>query len=152
MTARRILALTLLLTMVAIGITVYAQMITRPFHNGPVWQVNFIRMKPGMETAYLNYVAGDWKKEMEASKAEGIILSYKVLATEGHNPGDFNLMLMTEYKDLASMEANEKKADALAQRVIGNDDKQVQGYKDRSEIREVLGQRLAREILLTPGK
>jgi hypothetical protein len=59
-------------------------------------------------------------------------------------------MLMTEYKDLASMEANEDKADALAQKVVGNDDKQMQGYKDRLEIREVMGDRLGREVVLEP--
>jgi hypothetical protein len=57
-------------------------------------------------------------------------------------------MLMTEYKDLATMEGGEDKADAVAQRMIGNDEKQMQGYKDRSEIREVMGNRLAREIVL----
>ena len=59
-------------------------------------------------------------------------------------------MLMTEYKDLATMETGEDKADALAQKVIGADEKQMQGYKDRSEIREVMGNRLAREIILEP--
>jgi hypothetical protein len=57
---------------------------------------------------------------------------------------------MTEYKDLASLEANQDKADALAQKVIGDDQKQIQGYKERSEIREVMGDRLAREIVLEP--
>jgi hypothetical protein len=59
-------------------------------------------------------------------------------------------MLMTEFKDLATMEANEDKGDALAQKMVGNDDKQMQGYKDRLEIREVMGDRLAREIVLEP--
>lgn len=59
---------------------------------------------------------------------------------------------MTEYKDLATMEANEGKADALLQRTIGDDSKQMQGYKDRSEIREVVGTRLAREIILEPKR
>ncbi|HUS12885.1 MAG TPA: hypothetical protein VMZ30_20615, partial [Pyrinomonadaceae bacterium] len=67
-----------------------------------------------------------------------------------HNPGDWNVMLMTEYKDLATMEANEDKGDALAQKVVGPDEKQRQGYKDRLEIREVMGDRLAREIRLEP--
>ena len=57
---------------------------------------------------------------------------------------------MTEYKNLASMEANEDKAEAVAQRVVGTDEKQMQGYKDRLEIREVMGNRLAREISLEP--
>ena len=59
-------------------------------------------------------------------------------------------MLMTEYKNLASMEANEDKSEAVAQKVIGNDEKQMQGYKDRLEIREVMGNRLAREVILEP--
>jgi hypothetical protein len=134
------------LSLSAIG---YAQ-IKRPFHDGSVWDVSFIRMKPGMETAYMNYIASDWKKEQEAMKKAGISLSYKVIASEPHNPGDFNLMLMTEYKDLASMEASQQKADDLSQAVSGTDQQQMDGYKKRLEIREVLGTRLSREILLDP--
>jgi hypothetical protein len=140
-----------LLVLVAAGVTVYAQMVRRPFHNGSVWNITYVRMKPGMETAYLNYVANDWKRQQEAAKADGLILSYKVIATEEHGPTDYNLMLMVEFKDLATLEANERKADALAQRVIGNDEKQMQGYRERLEIREIIGERLAREIVLSPA-
>jgi hypothetical protein len=122
--------------------------VKRPYHNGSVWSVAFIRVKAGMDVAYLSYLAGEWKREQEAFKKEGIILSYKVLATEPHSPSDFNLMLMTEYKDLATMEASQEKADALGQKLFGDDQKMMQGYKDRLEIREVLGDRLAREIVL----
>jgi len=137
----------LLLIGTIVGVSVFAQ-VKRPYRNGGVWNIAFIRIKPGMDTAYLNYLAGPWKANQEAAKKEGLILSYKVLTVEGHNPGEFNVMLMTEYKDLSTMEANEDKADALAQKTIGTDDKQMQGYRDRSEIREVMGDRLAREIVL----
>ena len=132
-----------------VGISVYAQ-VNRPYHNGSVWNIAFIRIRPGMDTAYMNYLAGQWKTEQEAQKKDGNILSYKVLSVEGHTAAEFNLMLMTEYKNLATMEANEDKAEAVAQRVIGNDAVQMQGYKDRAEIREVLGDRLAREVILEP--
>jgi hypothetical protein len=122
----------------------------RPYHNGSVWGIGFIRVKPGMDEAYMSYLAGQWKNTQEAMKKEGLILSYKVITTEAHSVTDFNMMLMTEYKDMATMEANEGKYDALAQKVIGDDEKQQQGYKDRSEIREVLGNRLAREVILSP--
>jgi hypothetical protein len=46
-------------------------------------------------------------------KKEGVVLSYKVITTEGHTPGDWNVMLMTEYKNLATMEANEDKSDDI---------------------------------------
>ncbi len=151
MKTQRILLGSLAALLLLLGISVFAQ-VTRPVRNGSVWEVNFIRIKPGMGSAYMKYLATDWKKEQEALKAEGLILSYKVLETEGHTPGDWNLMLMTEFKDLASLEANEAKADAVTQRVIGNDEKMMQGYKDRAEIREVLGSRLAREIILEPRR
>jgi hypothetical protein len=146
---KKVLAAVVTMLIAVTSLSVYAQ-VRRPFRNGSVWTLAFIRMKPGMETAYLNYVAGSWKANQEAAKKEGLILSYKVLTTEGHSPADYNIILMTEYKDLATMEANEPKADALAQKVEGDDTKQMQGYKDRAEIREIVGDRLAREIVLEP--
>jgi intein/homing endonuclease len=151
MKGKRILIGTIVVLMLALSVAIYAQ-VNRPYHNGTVWSIGFIRMKPGMESAYLNYVANDWKREQEELKKDRQIISYKVLRTESHGAGDFNLMLMTEYKDLATMEANQPKEDALVQRVIGDDEKQRQGYRERLEIREVLADRLAREIVLEPRR
>jgi hypothetical protein len=151
MTYKRIIVGSIIGFVLLLSISVVAQ-VSRPYRNGSVWSIGFIRMKPGMETAYLNYVATDWKREQEALKKEGLILSYKVLQTEGHGATDWNLMLLTEYKDLATMEANEAKEDALYQRTIGPDEKQRQGYRERLEIREVMAGRLAREIILEPRR
>lgn len=141
----------LVAVVLSLSAAVLAQ-VNRPFRNGTVWNVGLIRMKPGMDTAYLNYIAGDWKREQEALKKDGQIISYKVLQTEAHGSTDWNLMLMTEYKDLATYERNLEKADALLQTVIGNDEKQRQGYRERLEIREVLQDRMAREIILEPKR
>ena len=149
MNTKRIVLVSLAALLVIVSASVFAQ-VNRPYHNGTVWNIAFIRIKPGMDTAYLNYLAGQWKAEQEAQKKDGNILSYKVLSVEGHSPGEFNLMLMTEYKNLATMEANEDKSEAVAQKVVGDDEKQRQGYRERLEIREVMGDRLAREIILEP--
>lgn len=148
---KNIIVCFLVVILLAVSAVVYAQ-VSRPYRNGSVWNVAFIRIKPGMDSAYLNYLATEWKRSQEAAKKEGLILSYKVLTTESHGGGDFNVLLMTEYKDLATIEANEAKADTLAQQVVGNDAKQMQGYKERLEIREVLQDRLAREIILEPRR
>ena len=147
----RILVSSLIVLILTLSVVIVAQ-VSRPYRNGTVWDVAFIKMKPGMETAYLNYIATDWKRNQEASKKDGLILSYKVLTTEAHGSTDWNIMLMTEYKNMATMEANEAKADALLQKVIGDDQKQMQGYRERLEIREVMGNRLAREIVLEPRR
>lgn len=151
MNKKRMLGGIIAVAVLTIGLSVYAQ-VRRPYHDGSVWTISFIRVKPGMDAAYMNYVANQWKAEQEAQKKAGNILSYKVIGVEGHTPGDWNLMLMTEVKDLATMEATSDKADAVAQAVVGNDDKQMQGYRDRDAIREVMGTRLGREIVLEPKR
>ena len=146
---KRVVAVAATAVAVLVGVSVWAQ-VKRPYRDGSVWNIAFIKVKPGMDVAYLTYLSGAWKAEQDAAKKEGLILSYKVLTTEAHGATDFNLLLMTEYKNLAAMEAGQEKFDTLVQKVIGDDQKQMQGYKDRLEIREVLGSRLAREIILEP--
>jgi hypothetical protein len=147
---RAVIAVAVAVSLLA-GVAVWAQ-VKRPYRDGSVWSIAFIKVKPGMDVAYMNHLSGPWKAEQEAAKKEGLILSYKVLVTEAHGTSDWNLLLMTEYKDLASMEAGQDKFDARAQKVIGDDQTQMQGYKDRLEIREVMGSRLAREVILEPKK
>src|SRR6476620_7660150 len=114
------------LCVIAAGLSVYAQ-VSRPYRNGSVWSMSMIRVKPGMDSAYLNYLATDWKRNQESAKKEGLILSYRVLTTESHDSSDWNLLLLSEYKDLATLEANEQKTDTLTQKVVGDDQTQMQG-------------------------
>ena len=143
------LVCSLFVMMLTLSIVTSAQ-VNRPYHDGSVWVVGVIAMKPGMDSAYKNYIATDWKKQQEALKKDGQIISYMVIQTESHSATDWNMLLLTEYKNLASYEANQSKGDNLLQTVIGNDEKQMQGYRDRLLIREVLGNRLARQIILAP--
>jgi len=125
----------------------------RPFHDGPVWDITFVKAKPGLGLNYMNFLATEWKTEQEALKKAGLILNYMVIATESHSPTDFDLMLMTQYKDLATMEANQDKAEAVTNQALNsNDQKMIQGYQERASWREILGDRLAREIILEPKK
>jgi hypothetical protein len=59
---------------------------------------------------------------------------------------------MTEYKDLATMEANADKGEQLGQELFGGAPKIEAGYVDRSSYRDIIGSRLAREIILEPKK
>ena len=148
---KRILTGSLIALILTLSIVVVAQ-VSRPYRNGSVWSIGFIKMKPGMDTAYLNYIATDWKREQEALKKDGQIISYKVLTTEAHGADDWNIMLLTEYKDAATREVNQAKADNLLQTVVGTDEKQMQGYRDRLQIREVMENRIAQEIVLEPKR
>ena len=77
-----------------------------------------IHVKAGMEDRYSRYLAGDWKKEQDAMQKAGYVVGYKAIRTEAHNPTDCNVILMTEYKDLATMEANADKGEQLGQELF----------------------------------
>ncbi|HEY8131325.1 MAG TPA: hypothetical protein VII12_05500 [Thermoanaerobaculia bacterium] len=149
-TNRMVLYTCLVVTVLAVS--AYTQMPARPYRNGSVWDLTFVHTHPGMTNAYLTYLTTDWKREQETMKQEGMILSYKVLTTEAHGANDWDVMLMVEYKDLATMEANQAKADAIGQRLFGSDQKIEQGYRERTAMRDIAGGRLAREIVLEPKK
>jgi len=137
---------------IALAVSLYSQAPARPYRNGSVWNITLIHTHAGMSNAYLTYLSGDWKREQEAAKQEGLTLSYKVLTTESHTGADWDVILMVEYKDLATMEANEAKQDALGQKLFGTDQKIEQGYRDRAAMRDVVGERVAREIILEPRR
>jgi hypothetical protein len=131
--------------------TAAAKLPARPFHEGPVWIITFVHTKPGIGLNYMNYLATEWKREQEALKKAGLTLDYKVIGTEVHGPNDWDLMLMTQFKDLATLEANEDKMEAISMQALDlNDQKMLAGYEERSKWRDILGDRLAREIILEP--
>jgi hypothetical protein len=117
------------------------------FTPGSVWTVSMIRIAPGMDQMYMEYLDGRFKKGEDAQVKAGFQKSYKILRTLDDG-GEWNLLILREYESLAAIEANVEKADAVFQQVEGTDQVQMQGYQDRSKYREVVGTRYARELIL----
>ena len=136
------LSAAMLLLVVSVSAQVY-----RYYSPGTIWTVTTIRIKSGMDQAYLAYLDGQFKKESDGMVKAGYMKSYKILRTLDDDSA-WNMIILREYKDLASMEANAEKADVLARELTGDDQTQMQGYEDRSKIREVLGTKTARELIL----
>ncbi len=145
-----LLALTLALPLTASAQQPAQQTTAKPYHPGPVWEIAFVRVKAGMDDRYMRYLADEWKREQEGLKKAGYILDYKVIQTEAHSPQDYNVILMTQFKDLASLEANADKMQELAQQMFGGMAKIESGYEQRANYREIVGNRLGREIVLEP--
>lgn len=117
------------------------------FTPGSVWSVTMIRIAPGMDQMYLQYLDGQFKKTEDAQVKAGLEKSYKILRTMDDG-GEWNLLILREFQSLAALEANEEKADAVSQQALGTDQVQMQGYQDRSKYREVMGTKFAREVVL----
>ena len=101
-----------------------------------------------MDQAYLSYLDTQFKQESDAQVKAGYMKSYKILRTMDDDDMSWNLLILREYKGLASMEADTEKSDELSRQIAGNDQVQMKGYEDRSKIREVLSTKTARELML----
>jgi hypothetical protein len=120
------------------------------YDSGTVWTISTIRIDANMDDEYLGRLSKTWKASMDEAKKEKLILNYKILKGSAANQDDFNLLLMVEFKDLASMDpdpAKDAKWKAIRERIRSNPEHQdiVQRY---GEIRQFFGQKVMREIFL----
>ncbi len=130
-----------------LAVSVYGQ-VHKYFTPGTVWGVTTIRIHPGMDQAYLEYLDTQLKKESDISIKNGFMKSYKILRGQDDDSG-WNMLILREYDSFASLEKNEEKADEVLRQATGIDDqKGMQGYTDRSKIRDVMGTKFMREVIL----
>jgi hypothetical protein len=128
----------------SLGAQSFAQ--ERSFKDGSVWTMSFIRVNYGQDVAYLNSLKTSWKAVQDEAIKQGLVLSYKILEGNATNPEDWNLILMVEYKNLASLEGNEEKWDAL-QNKLSNPEDRKKLMESRVAVRSMYGNRLMREII-----
>ena len=109
--------------------------------------VAFVQVKNGMGVDYINSLKTTWRAVQEEGIKQGLILSYKILEGNASNPDDWQIMLMVEYKNLASMEGNDEKWDAIQKKVVGNEEDQKKLRELRVNMRTMYGTKLMREVV-----
>ena len=120
----------------------------KPYKEGSVWTVIFVKVKPGMMDTYLRDLGANRKKLMEQAKKDGLILSERLLSGDATGREDFDLILMVEFKNWAAFDGLSDKFRALAEKMVGSEDKQVQMMTKRTEVREIVGTKTMQEIFL----
>ena len=120
---------------------------TPQYKPGSVWVVSMVRTKANMSVEYINSLKSNWKAIHDEAKAQGLILSYMILDGQASSPDDFDIMLMVEVKDYATMEANREKWDALRKKVMLDEDAMKKLNAARVDIREIYGSKMFREVI-----
>ena len=120
------------------------------YDSGTVWTLSIIRIDANMDDEYLERLSKTWKASMDEAKKDQLILDYKILKGSATNQDDFNLLLMVEFKNMASMDPDpvkDAKWKAIRERIRARPDHQeiIQRY---GEIRQFFGQKVMREIVL----
>lgn len=124
---------------------VYGQ--EKPYTEGSVWYISMIRVKPGMMDVYMRDILPLRKKINEEAKKQGLVLSSHILTGPATGRDDFDVMFLEEYKNWAAFDGITAKYDAIASKIIGPEEKQVQLMTKRTEVREILGEKAMQELI-----
>ena len=119
-----------------------------PYTEHSVWDITLVKTKAGLSDDYLRGLAQTLKGTMEEEKKQGVIMDYKVLLGEASNREDFNILIMVEYKNMAAFDGLREKTEPIMAKVVGGQDAQRQLAVKRLDVREILGTKTMREIML----
>jgi hypothetical protein len=119
-----------------------------PYIEGPVWTLTMVRTKAGLSDDYLKQISGTVKPVYEAEKSQKLILDYKILEGNAMGPGDYDIVIMVEYANMAALDGLRDKMDPIIEKVMGNEDQRRTTAVKRLDIREILGTKTMREITL----
>ena len=100
-----------------------------------------------MSKEYLTQLKSTWIAVHDEAVKQGLILSYKVLSGSAANPEDWDILLLVEYKNMASLDGQEAKWDEIQKKVVGNEDMQKKLNENRLSMRTVFGGKLLHEIV-----
>ena len=109
------------------------------YTEGTVSQVSSIRTVDGHFDDYMAWIDTVWKKEQEAAKKAGYIVSYEVFIAQPRSDNDADLYLMITYKNFAALDDWIVKGDTVSKLIEGSVAAASQSQADRSKIRRVLG-------------
>ncbi len=120
----------------------------RPYTEGPVTQVSYIKIKPGMMETYMKWVATERKTLLDEQKKAGIILEYRIYTAQARTPQDADLILTVTYKNMAALDGLAERTDSIRDKIYGSQAKAEKAAVSREEMREVMGTELIRELVL----
>ncbi len=117
-----------------------------------VYAVTLIRVHPNMSEQYLNNLKRTWVTGVEAAMAEGLTTDYKVFQTLSTNDQGYNLLLVTEHPNLASLDATaewrakvQRIGDAVETMISEEESDRITSTV-YPQIREIMSSKLLREI------
>ena len=115
---------------------------------GPVMIVSFVRTQPGMFEDYLRYLDGPYKRLMEESKKQGIIVDYAIYGARPRDGQDADLVLTVTYKNMAAFDGLQSRSDPIAKEVFGSLGKAASAAVDREKLRKEVGSVQVRQLIL----
>jgi hypothetical protein len=126
---------------------VAAQTTERVWDQGTVWQITYVETKPNMFNSYLQNLSQVWRAFLEKQKERGDVVSYKILNVQNVRDGEPDLILLTEFKNMAVFDQSVDEFEAMAAEIMGSlEDMQTDNIA-REDMRTIRSTVLARELM-----
>ena len=142
----RVMWACLSVVMLSSALPSYAQ--SPNYDVGRVWRVTYYHIRPGQSEAFWKDFRENLKPVYEEGKKQGLLSEYKVwnnVTTD--RPGDWDVAVAVIYPDFAAIDQLDAKAATISIKHYGSREAMLEAAKRRSEIREVLASKLAREVM-----
>jgi hypothetical protein len=134
--------------MLLFAVPLVAQQAGRPYTEGPVTDVQFIRVKFGHFDEYMTYLAGPYKRLMDGQQKAGVITGWAVYSSQSRDQEDWNIALTTVYKNMAALDNLRDRTDPIGKQVFGSQEQANDAAVKRGEMRDVVGNRLLRQLII----
>jgi len=108
-----------------------------PLVGGDYWEVTGIDVKDGGSWKYANWLATEWRKNLEFSKSQGWIKDYMILSNVHARSGEADLYLIRVIEDIPSAKVDEKRYKEYMAWQKKSAEAMVDESGNRAEYREV---------------
>lgn len=128
------------------GAAVSAQVVERVWDNGTVWVITKLDVKPGQYNAYMKYVKEVGLPRVEYGRRQGDVIRQRVLSVENTREGEPDVLILTEYKNMAVFDRGPAFGEEMNRRLAGSlEARQAQQVQVRN-LADFKGSILAREV------
>ncbi len=119
----------------------------RQYTDGPVTEVDYIKVDYGHFEEYIDWLNSKWKPTMEALKKANLIIDYKVFKANPKTSDQPDMYLWITFRNMAALDKGAEQED-VAKKVICNTECQNKARVARNDYRKVLGSEYIREVIL----
>lgn len=116
-----------------------------PLKDGDYWTVADIKIDDGHTGDYADYLAGQWRKQMDWQVSKGYIKGYKILENVNPREGEPNLYLVTIFDHMPTNAESDTRDKALNAYLATTDRAMDAASGDRAKFRHRLGSALLQE-------
>jgi hypothetical protein len=114
---------------------------------GPLWTAARIKVEPGQNENYMDYLMKVWVDNQAFAKSQGWILDYYILDNVNPRDGEADLILITRFADFPSVAEIERRNAIINKRMSQTDHSAEAASGARGTMRKQMGSTLYRELL-----